>query len=133
MNVNEMADSIIEEYTKYSTVEIEPHIRSFISRDRERDTMSTVVKSYEAMTGDTQDKEQGMSKVDYNGWKNYETWAVNVLLSNSEFLYQAMIDTRSEEELHELVVACIDPSEGINLAIVDYTELYTNLHDDAGE
>ena len=111
MDVNEMADSIIEEYTKYNTVEIELHIRSFISRD----------------------KEQGMSKVDYNGWKNYETWAVNVLLSNSEFLYQAMIDTRSEEELHELVVACIDPSEGINLAIVDYTELYTNLHDDAGE
>ena len=74
-----------------------------------------------------------MSKVEYNGWANYETWAVHLLLSNSEHLYTAMIDTNSEEELAELAVACIDPSEGIEYGAVDWSEIYAVVKEEPGE
>ena len=43
-----------------------------------------------------------MSDDSYNGWKNYETWNVNLWIQNDEGFYNAMVEElRSILEAHE--------------------------------
>lgn len=41
-----------------------------------------------------------MSNEGYNGWKNYETWCVNLWLGNDQGLYEMTLE-RTEEALAE--------------------------------
>ena len=63
------------------------------------------------------DKEENMDK--YNGWKNYQTWNVNLWLMNNEELYNTARDfTKSEhpyESLRDYLRECdiIETPDGV--------------------
>jgi hypothetical protein len=63
------------------------------------------------------DKEENMDK--YNGWKNYQTWNVNLWLMNDEELYNTARDfTKSEhpyESLRDYLRECdiIETPDGV--------------------
>lgn len=61
----------------------------------------------------------GEARGDYNGWRNRETWAVSLHLSNTETIYDvarilargARADERIREYVEDIMAAAIDPAE----------------------
>jgi hypothetical protein len=52
-----------------------------------------------------------MTDENYNGWKNYPTWAVNLWLSNDEGLYRATQDAVRDE--YEDAPNCLNVTKSI--------------------
>lgn len=56
--------------------------------------------------------ENEMTESGYNGWTNYETWCVNLWLSNDEALYnlvtELVADFEDEAPMHEIADAVKD-------------------------
>ncbi len=68
----------------------------------------------------------------FNGWTNWETWSVDVLLSNDEGLYNDTLDILANAlplagaaDLKQYVINDVPESllDGVNLGVVDWDEI----------
>ena len=68
--------------------------------------------------------------IEYNGWKNYETWAVNLWLTNDQGTYVLIKNMVKGTDLHEasnLIQAYIEE----NNPLIDNGSVYSDLIDGA--
>lgn len=65
---------------------------------------------------DFRDKDKVSQDNTYNGWTNYETWAVNLHLTNDETLYHMALSFDSASDLQESL------SNGVYQMIEEYQE-----------
>jgi len=49
-----------------------------------------------------------MTKDTYNGWRNRETWLVNLWIDNEPYLYERANECRSASELEEMIDELIE-------------------------
>lgn len=62
----------------------------------------------------------------YNGWYNYETWCINLWLTNEQALYNAMLACESREALKELVENLTDVNNEEGLRRLDIIQDLVN-------
>lgn len=62
----------------------------------------------------------------YNGWTNYETWAVNLWLSNDEGSYNTLIETVRGHTEDDAAVAVREWVEDMN-PLADDASLFSDL------
>lgn len=68
-----------------------------------------------------------MERKEYNGWTNYETWLVNLWLTNDEGIYNAILDEVSAtSEIHdaaEVIKNFVEDSNPFNGTATLFTDL----------
>lgn len=68
-----------------------------------------------------------MEQKEYNGWHNYETWLVNLWLTNDSCSYDYWVEVTNESEnIHELSERIKDEIEEFN-PLNDKADLYADL------
>lgn len=76
--------------------------------------------------------------MDYNGWKNWDTWNAQNWLTNEEYLYEMVRKCRTSAEIEELFCECfivqtkfgLKVQDDINLKEVDWDEIYDSLRNE---
>jgi hypothetical protein len=69
-----------------------------------------------------------MERKEYNGWTNYETWLVNLWITNDEGIYQSTLDMVADNSAdHDAADAIKNFVEELNPLNNTEASLYTDL------